>query len=129
MLTHTSSGMVQPAEGLAVVEPAIPTLLGDSPPELAVKISASFRPHSKMVFESACPPQAWAEEAFMGRLAFIRCTIDATMPPWLQDMYLERSGVDWLIRNIEACHDAFISRPEELAGLVVGFAKDFSTSK
>ena len=45
-------------------------------------------------FSSPAPPQAWAEAAFEGRLAFLRCTEDRALPIAKQDMFIEKSGVE-----------------------------------
>ena len=44
----------------------------------------------------------------------------------VQDMFLERcTGTEWVIREIEAGHDAFVSRPIELVRLIQKFEQIF----
>ena len=39
------------------------------------------------------PPPAWAEPEFAGTLGFKRCMQDQALPPFLQDKFIEESGV------------------------------------
>jgi pimeloyl-ACP methyl ester carboxylesterase len=59
-------------------------------------------------------PQFWAADL---PRSFIRCTEDRSMPRWLADTVTERLGVDQL--TIETSHSPFLSRPAELAELLV----------
>jgi pimeloyl-ACP methyl ester carboxylesterase len=59
-------------------------------------------------------PQFWAAEL---PRSFIRCTEDRSMPRWLADTVTERLGVEQL--TIETSHSPFLSRPAELAELLV----------
>ncbi|KDF02071.1 esterase [Mycolicibacterium aromaticivorans JS19b1 = JCM 16368] len=59
-------------------------------------------------------PRFWAAEL---PRSFIRCTEDRSMPRWLADSVSERLGVEQL--TIEASHSPFLSRPAELAELLV----------
>lgn len=38
---------------------------------------------------------------------------------------VEETGVDWDIRDMESSHSPILSRPEQLAAIVVGVAEDF----
>lgn len=49
--------------------------------------------------------------------SFIRCLQDRSMPRWLADTVTRRLGVDQL--TIDASHSPFLSRPRELAELLV----------
>ena len=108
-----------------MIEPAIATLMSDCPPSIAEEVAASLRPQAKAVFEAPGPKPAWAEAAYAGRRGYIRCTLDNTLPPFLQEVYLQGSEVEWQIQYVEACHDAFLSKPAEVAELVMGFADGF----
>jgi pimeloyl-ACP methyl ester carboxylesterase len=59
-------------------------------------------------------PQFWAADL---PRSFIRCTDDRSMPRWLADTVTERLGVEQL--TIDASHSPFLSRPAELAELLV----------
>jgi len=49
--------------------------------------------------------------------SYIRCLQDRSMPPWLSDTVSRRLGVDPL--TIDSSHSPFLSRPRELAELLV----------
>ena len=76
-------------------------------------------------FDSPAPPTAWREPEFTGQLAFIRCMQDQALPPFLQDMFIEKSGVEWKVKDIESSHSPFASKPEELVKIFVDCAQQF----
>ena len=82
-------------------------------------------PHAMLAFESPAPPAAWAEPAYAGNLAFLRCTQDAALPTFLQDLFIQRSGVQWTVKDIEASHSAYASKTEEVVKLVEELARTF----
>lgn len=59
-------------------------------------------------------PRFW--EADLPR-SFIRCLQDRSMPQWLADTVTQRLGVEQL--TIDTSHSPFLSRPRELADLLV----------
>lgn len=59
-------------------------------------------------------PRFWAADL---PRSFIRCTEDRAMPRWLADTVAERLGVEAL--TIDTSHSPFLSRPAELAELLV----------
>ena len=93
-------------------------MYNDLDPETAGIMEKALLPHAYTTFSSPTPPSAWAETALEGRRAFLKCTQDRALPPFLQDMFLESSGVQWLIRDLNASHGAFVSKPQEVAKLV-----------
>lgn len=65
-------------------------------------------------FAPVSVPRFW--DADLAR-SFIRCEQDRAMPRWLADTVAHRLGVEPL--SIDASHSPFLSRPEELARLLV----------
>lgn len=59
-------------------------------------------------------PRFWAADL---PRSFIRCLQDRSMPRWLADTVTERLGVEQL--TIDTSHSPFLSRPRELAELLV----------
>lgn len=59
-------------------------------------------------------PAFWAADL---PRSFIRCEQDRSMPRWLADTVTQRLGVEQL--TIDASHSPFLSRPAELAELLV----------
>ena len=56
---------------------------------------------------------------------YIRCMRDQAFPPFLQDRFLEDSGVEWKVKDVEASHSPFASKPEELVEIFVESARRF----
>jgi len=84
-------------------------------------------PTARWAFERLCPerggetstqpvsvPRFW--QADLPR-SYIRCTQDRTKPRWLSDLVANRLGVKAL--TIDTSHSPFLSRPPELAELIV----------
>ncbi|KAL8849390.1 MAG: hypothetical protein Q9221_005628 [Calogaya cf. arnoldii] len=114
-----------PSPGLSICSPAIETLFHDIDPETATHLSNSLIPHAILAFESAAPTQAWAEEEYDGKRGFLRLTHDRALPTVVQDMFVQRSGVTWDIKDVDAGHDAHISRLQEVCEAVIGLAGSF----
>ena len=68
---------------------------------------------------------AWADPDFSGKIAFIRCTKDQALPAFLQDKFMEKSQVEWQVRDIEASHSPYASKAEELAVVLGELARGF----
>ena len=79
-----------------------------------------------LALDSPAPPAAWAEPEFAGKLVFIRCMQDQALPPFLQDMFVEKSGVEWKVKDIDTSHSPFASKPEELVKILVDVAEQFN---
>ncbi|CAO1605810.1 MAG: hypothetical protein LQ349_006656 [Xanthoria aureola] len=114
-----------PSEGMTIVSPAIETLFNDVDQETAARLSTLLLPHAILAFESPAPSQAWGEAAYEGRRAFLRCLQDQALPTFVQDMFVQRSGVAWDVKDVDAGHDSFISHLNEVCEAVVGYAGSF----
>lgn len=100
-------------------------MCADAVPAAAQQLEASLRPTAVLAIESPAPAAAWAEPAFAGKLAFVKCTLDKALPVSVQDMFMERSGVRWVVRQVEASHSAFLSRPAEVAAILQELVGEF----
>lgn len=59
-----------------------------------------------------------------GERLYIRCTGDNALPLFVQNMMTENSGQDWTVKDlVGGSHSPFLSRPEELAGLLIDFIR------
>ena len=92
---------------------------------MAESLAASLLPHAMLAFVSATPAPAWAEPAFEGKLAFLRCLQDQALPTFLQDTFVERSGVKWTVKDIDTGHSPWASKPREAADMIVEFVDEF----
>ncbi|KAH7487163.1 hypothetical protein FOMA001_g5087 [Fusarium oxysporum f. sp. matthiolae] len=78
------------------------------------------------------PPQAWQEESYKGRLAYIKATEDAVIPLSDQESMIVSSGGSeaWSTRVLEGSgHSPQISRPRKVAQAVDSLIQDFQTRK
>ncbi|OBT62652.1 hypothetical protein VE03_07530 [Pseudogymnoascus sp. 23342-1-I1] len=116
----------QPSPGLCEASPAGPVFYADVPTPLAATLEASLLPHSMAAFGSAAPAPAWAEAAFAGKIAFLKCLADAALPASLQDLFISKSGVQWLVTEVETSHSPWASKPEEVAEIIGGWVEVFA---
>lgn len=103
-----------PSQGLSTVDNPETVLYNDVPSSLASELAASLKPHAILAFESPAPATSWKEPDYAGKIAFVKCMIDQALPSFLQDMFIEKSGVQWIVKNIEAGHSPWASKPAEI---------------
>jgi hypothetical protein len=101
-------------------------LYGDADPALAPELEAGMIPHSLAAFETPASAPAWAETSFDGKRAYIRTLDDQCNPLFLQDAWLEKSGVKWDTADLKSSHCPFISCPEEVASLTQKFIEKWN---
>ncbi|KAF2873871.1 prolyl aminopeptidase-like protein [Massariosphaeria phaeospora] len=112
-----------PSKGLAVIDPVMETLYGDADPALAPKLEDAMVPHALAAFETPATKPAWAESAFDGRRAYIRTLDDQCNPLFLQDMWIQKSGVEWTTADLKSSHCPFISKVEDVAAITIELIK------
>lgn len=76
-------------------------------------------------FTSPCPRATWDSDEYKGRVAFIRTLNDAAIPLPVQQMILDGTGVEWIVKDIGSSHSPQVSQPEKLATILVDLAKEF----
>lgn len=76
-------------------------------------------------FTTPVPRTSWDDDAYKGRIAFIRTLQDAAVPLQMQQKMIEDTGVEWSVRDIDSGHSPQLSQPEKLAGMLVELAKGF----
>ncbi|KAL8775133.1 MAG: hypothetical protein Q9209_000612 [Squamulea sp. 1 TL-2023] len=117
-----------PSEGMATASPAVETFFNDIDKDTAARLAATLVPHAMLAFDSQASPPAWAEPAYEGRRAFVRCLQDQALPTFIQDMFVQKSGVGWHVKDIDAGHSAYVSRLKEVSEAITGFAEKFEAS-
>jgi len=86
----------------------------------------ALQPQGLLAVESPAAAPAWAEASFSGRLAFLRCTQDQALPPFLQDMFVNKSGAQWDVKEIEAGHSPWASKPADVVKYVESWATEWA---
>lgn len=125
---HNTPGLLQQEETgyLDVSDPAAVFYNDVSKPSSA-EACAGLRPHSMNALMSPSPPSAWADPEYAGRRAYIRCAQDRAIPVLAQDLMVQQSGVEWVVKGLDTSHSPFLSRPAELAACLAGLAEEFVT--
>ncbi|KAJ5731679.1 uncharacterized protein N7483_006187 [Penicillium malachiteum] len=115
----------KPSEGLSVIEPAMDVLYNDCDRALEPELAKLMQPHALRAFETPATAPAWAESAFDGKRAYVRTMDDCCNPSSLQDMWLEKSKVEWDVVDFKTGHMPFVSQPEALADQIIKFIEGF----
>lgn len=100
----------------------------DTPEERVEWAVSKLTPQSMAANLGIVPPQAWQDEGYRGRFAYIGCTDDVVIPVAQQDGMLAAAGgkEKWLVRTLEGSgHSPFLSRPEEVAAVVDEIVNEF----
>lgn len=53
------------------------------------------------------------------------CMKDMAVPPPVQEMVIKGTGLEWNVKRIESGHCPMISRPAELAKMLIEVAEEF----
>ncbi len=102
--------LVQPSYGLGEITDAIETLYGRVDVDTASRLDRMLLPHALKAFESIAPQPVWAMPAFQGKVACLNCMQDPGLPPVVQDIFMKRSGIEWMVKDIEASHSAYVRK-------------------
>lgn len=78
-------------------------------------------------FTSPIPRATWDSDEYQGRVAFIRTLNDAAIPLPVQQMMLDGTGAQWVVKDIESGHSPQISQPENLTAILIELAKGFES--
>lgn len=113
------TGLIRPADPQTV-------MYGGVPEYLAADAASALLPLSLHVFTNPSPAPAWADAAYSGRRAYIRCSQYICLPTFVQDIMVEASGVDWIKKTFDRSHSPFLSCPSELADYVIALAVAFA---
>lgn len=111
--------------GLAKALTPIQTFYTDVPEHVATKASLDVLDQSLAIFHAPSGPICYGTKHFDRRRVYIHTSQDETLPPFVQDLYVEKSDVEWVVRKIDAAHSPFLSQPERLGELAVGIVKGF----
>jgi hypothetical protein len=100
-------------------------LYNDCDRALEPELDKRLQPHALRVFETPATAPAWAERAFDGRRAYVRTQDDCCNHLSLQDLWLEKSKVEWEVVDLKTGHMPFVSQPRALAEQIIKFIDGF----
>lgn len=115
----------KPSKGLALIEPAMEILYNDCDPARSSELESYMLPHANLAFETKASVPAWADSGFDGKKVYVRTLLDCCNPSVLQDMWLEKTKVDWEVVDFQTGHMPFESKPQELAAQIIKSVKGF----
>lgn len=105
----------------------MPPLYQDVPAELAETVAVSAMAQGLVSFTSPIPRASWDSEDYKGRVAFIRTVNDVGVPVALQQMIIDGTGAEWIVKDIESGHCPQLSQPEKLVEILVDLVKGFES--
>ncbi|KAH8589280.1 hypothetical protein B0O99DRAFT_746179 [Bisporella sp. PMI_857] len=115
---------IDETRNLITCEDPAPPLYGDLEPQaLQDAMVLSTRCPSLASFMGPSPRASWDEEDYAGSLAYIRTLKDAAIPPAVQDMMMQGTGVQWIVKDIAAGHSAQAVEPEKLCDMLIELGK------
>jgi pimeloyl-ACP methyl ester carboxylesterase len=88
-----------------------PVFYGDVEPQVAATCAAQLRSQSVSSFVEPLTAAGWREHPS----TYITCTEDQAIPPNMQEVWSARAGT---VHALPSSHSPFLSRPDELAGLI-----------
>lgn len=100
-------------------------LYNDCDSALASELEAHMLPHANLAFETKASAPAWADTAFDGKRVYVRTQLDCCNPSVLQDVWLQKSNVQWDVVDFQTGHMPFESQPQQLAAQIIKSAKNF----
>jgi len=115
----------KPAGILTCDDPG-PPLYGDvTPKDFQDVIVMSTLCPSYASWHSPVPRASWDSEDFKSRIAFVRTLKDIGIPLDIQNMVIEGTKVDWIIRDIDTGHSPQLVAPEKITDILLELAKGF----
>ncbi|GAM87322.1 hypothetical protein ANO11243_053450 [Dothideomycetidae sp. 11243] len=103
-------------------------LYNDCDAARAAELDKYMVPHAPLAFETKPSAPAWADKGFDGRRGYVRTADDACNPASLQDMWLQKSNVEWDVAHFQTGHMPFVSQPKALASQIDKFIKAFAAA-
>jgi pimeloyl-ACP methyl ester carboxylesterase len=91
----------------------VAALYADCPPDVAERAAARLTHQSVAAIATPQSSAAWRELPS----TYVVCTADAAVPPPVQEAMAARAT---RAEHLDASHSPFLSRPEEVAGIVLG---------
>lgn len=94
---------------------------------LAAEAISWLEPQSIASFTTPSGAPAWADPAFEGRLAYWSSTSDQCLPPPVQKLSIQATGVNWTVEDFPSDHSAFLSFPSQLSQWMIGIMRSWQS--
>ncbi|KAF7881326.1 hypothetical protein EAF00_011999 [Botryotinia globosa] len=78
-----------------------------------------------IVNSTLCPRASWDQESFKGKIAFIRTLNDIGIPLQFQDMFMQNTGEEWIVRDMHTGHSPQLVQPERVCDVLTELARGF----
>ncbi len=111
--------------GDMTVPDPVPIFFHDVPEALAMKAVAELRPQSYIALTTPSASSSWADDVWNGKRAYVVCMQDKCIPIIGQQSTIERSGVEWEVRELDSSHSPFLSMPDRVRDVVVELVEKF----
>ncbi|KAK7432104.1 hypothetical protein QQZ08_001394 [Neonectria magnoliae] len=100
----------------------------DCSPDQIAAVTATIEAHATKSLTTPAASIGWRDGAYDGRRAYIRCLRDKALLLEKQDAFIERSGVEWIVKTLDASHSPFLSIPQELTRVVEELVNEFAST-
>lgn len=104
------------------------TFYADVPDNLASKAVDLIRPQPLLSFITPSDQTYYGITAYNNRRTYLHTNQDQTLPPFAQDAFVDGSGATWNVQRLDTGHSPFLSKPQQLAAIVVGNIKAFEAT-
>lgn len=115
---------------MTVIDP-IPLFYGLATESVAANATSLLKPHAVSAMQTPSPRPAWQEPEYNAsdshpcRRAFIRCLRDETILVEIQDRLIEKSGVDWVVRDLDSDHSPWLCMEAEFLAVLKDVVEGF----
>lgn len=125
-MVESRADNLQPSKGLFVFDPVIDILFNDADAETAAELAKRILPHSFRSMDTPVSQPLWTDPKLEGRRVMIKTLQDATFPVAAQQMFADGGGVGWEFREVDGGHEAFLTKPKEVADVVVDVLRSWA---
>lgn len=87
---------------------------------------AALRNQSRASLSTPTGPPAWLDPYYDGRRSYFRTLLDRSIPAFVQEIFVQSTGVPWTVESFNSSHSPFLSHPKELSNWVVKQASLFA---
>lgn len=95
------------------------------PEPLASEAAGQILPQSLLTLNTASGQTYYDLAAYDHRRTYLHTNQDQALPPFAQDAFVAGSGAEWNVQKLDTSHSPFLSRPKQLAAIVVENVKAF----